>query len=189
MSQLGIRPATSTDIPALRELQERSLRVLGRRGYTATQIEAFIARIGTMDDYLVGDRTYLLAEVDGEIVGCGGWTTRLPGYARHAQDGVHPPVVGRATVRSVFVEPLAARQGIGRRIISAVENALRSEGFRTAELGATENGRDFYRSVGYQAVSPFHVDLGDGITMPFMRMRKALVPANSDEPGPSLKSA
>jgi GNAT superfamily N-acetyltransferase len=189
MSQLEIRLATSADIPALRDLQERSLRVLGRRRYTATQIEAFIARIGTMDDYLVSDRTYLLAELDGEIVGCGGWTTRLPGYARHAQDKVHLPGPGRATVRSVFVEPLAARQGIGRRIMSAVENALRNGGFQTAELGATENSGDFYRSVGYQALGPFHVELGDGISLPLTRMRKALAPANSDELGASLRSA
>lgn len=189
MNQIEIRLAVNADIPALRELQERSLRVLGCRHYAATQVEAFIARIGTMDDYLVTDRTYLVAELDGEIVGSGGWTTRLPGYARHAQEDVHSPDPSRATVRSVFVEPLAARQGIGRRIMSAVENALRSEGFHTAELGATENSGDFYRSVGYQALGPFHVDLGDGISMPLTRMRKTLVPANSDERRPSLKSA
>ncbi len=190
MSQVEIRLAMGADLPALRDLQERSLRVLGRQRYTATQLEAFITRIGTMDDYLVSDRTYLLAEMAGEILGCGGWTTRLPSYARHAQDKVHVPESSRATVRSVFVEPLAARRGIGRRIMAAVEDALRREGFQTAELGATENGCAFYRSVGYQAVGPFQVELGKGITMPFTRMRKVLVPANSDDrPSPSLKSA
>ncbi|WP_119301075.1 GNAT family N-acetyltransferase [Dongia deserti] len=189
MNQIEIRLAESADIPALRELQERSMRMLGRLRYSATQIEAYIARIGTMDDYLVHDRTYLLAEADGEIVGCGGWTTRLPGYARHTKDNVHSPDPSRATVRSVFVEPLAARQGIGRGIMSAVENALRAAGLRTAELGATENSRGFYRSVGYQVLDPFHVDLGDRISMPLTRMRKALAPANSDESGPSLRSA
>ena len=189
MSQPEIRSAVSADIPALRELQERSLRQLGCRHYTATQIEAFIARIGTMDDYLVSDRTYLLAELDGEIVGCAGWTTRLPGYARRAQGETHLPDPSRATIRSVFVEPLAARQGIGRRIMGAVENAMRGEGFRMAELGATENGRDFYRSLGYQKLNVFQVDVGDGVSMRFTRMRKSLVPANADERNPVSMTA
>jgi GNAT superfamily N-acetyltransferase len=189
MSHIEIRLALDADIPALRDLQERSLRVLGRRSYTATQIEAFIARIGTMDDYLVSDRTYLVAELDGGIVGCGGWTTRLPGYARHAQGEAHASDARRATVRSIFVEPLAVRQGIGRRIMGAVEGMLRGKGFHTAELGATENGCAFYRSVGYQALEPFHVDVAEGISIRFIRMRKALLRANSDEPGPALMSA
>jgi GNAT superfamily N-acetyltransferase len=188
MSQIAIRPAENADIPALRNLQERSLRTLGRSHYSATQIKTFIARIGTMDDYLVHDRTYLLAELDGEILGCAGWTTRLPGYARHAQDGAHKPTPRRATVRSVFVEPLAVRQGIGRKLMDAVEDAMRRREFHTAELGATENGCSFYRSVGYESMGAFHVDI-DGITMRFTRMRKVLVPANCDVPLPALISA
>jgi GNAT superfamily N-acetyltransferase len=189
MSQIEIRMAMRGDIPALRELQERSLRVLGRRHYTATQIEAFIARIGTMDDYLVSDRTYLVAQIGDEILGCGGWTTRLPGYASHTQGKVHATDPTRATVRSVFVEPLAAGQGVGRRIMGAVENFMRSEGIRVAELGSTKNGRAFYGSLGYRPLGPFHVDIGDGITMHLIRMSKPLVPANSDEPSPASMTA
>ena len=189
MSQIEIRMAMRGDIPALRELQERSLRVLGRRHYTATQIEAFIACIGTMDDYLVDDRTYLVAQLDGEMLGCGGWTTRLPGYASHAQGEIHPPDPSRATVRSVFVEPLAAGQGVGRRIMGAVENFMRAEGIRVAELGSTENGRAFYSSLGYRPLSAFHVDIGDGINMRLTRMSKPLAPANSDDCGPASMTA
>lgn len=189
MSQLEIRPAEGADIPVLRALQERSLRLLGCRHYTAAEIEAFIARIGTMDDYLVNDRTYLVAALNGEIVGSGGWTTRLPGYAHHSQDDIHCPDPIRATIRSVFVEPLAARQGIGRRIMSAIEDELRCKGFRLAELGATENGRDFYDSLGYRAQSIFHVGLGDGIGMRFIRMRKPLAPVDADERRPVAMTA
>ena len=103
MGQLEIRIAMRGDIPALRDLQQRSLRVLGRHHYTVTQIEAFIARIGTMDDYLVGDRTYLVAQLDGEMLGCGAWTRRLPGYVSYAQGDVHALDPSRATVRSVII--------------------------------------------------------------------------------------
>jgi GNAT superfamily N-acetyltransferase len=189
MSQIEIRMAKPGEIPALRDLQERSLRVLGRRHYTATQIEAFIARIGTMDEYLVHDRTYLVAKLEGEIVGCGGWTTRPPGYASHAQGEVHAPDPSRATVRSVFVEPLAAGQGIGRRTMDGVERFMRMEGIRVAELGSTENGLAFYRRLGYRELNAFHVDIGDGNSMRLIRMSKPLAPANVDEPGPASMSA
>lgn len=189
MTEPTIRAAASADLPILREMQGRSLRQLGCRHYTAAQIDAFIARIGTMDDYLVSDRTYLVAELDGAIVGCGGWTTRLPGYARGAGCDAHAPDPDRATVRSVFVEPAIARQGIGRRIMAAVEGTLVTAGFRSAELGATQNGRDFYRSQGYRPVASFEVELGDGIRMGFTRMRKPLASANQDRPGPQSLSA
>jgi GNAT superfamily N-acetyltransferase len=189
MSQIQIRLAVSADIAALRDLQERSMRVLGRGHYTATQIEAFIVRIGTMDDYLVADRTYLVAELDGEILGCGGWTARVPGYARHIHGETQSTEPDRATVRSVFVEPLAARQGIGRRLMKAIEDAMRNDGFRVAELGSTDNGRDFYRNLGYLPSGGFQVDVGDGIRLRLTRMRKSLVPANSDEANPSSMSA
>lgn len=189
MSQVEIRMAMRGDIPALRELQERSLRVLGRRHYTATQIEAFISRIGTMDDYLVSDRTYLVAQLDGEILGCGGWTMRLPGYASHAHGEVHAPDPTRATVRSVFVEPLAAGKGLGRRIMGAVENFMHAEGIRVAELGSTENGCAFYHSLGYRQLNAFHVDIGDDSSMRLIRMSKLLAPANFDESSRASMSA
>jgi GNAT superfamily N-acetyltransferase len=189
MGQIEIRMAVRREIPALRELQERSLRVLGRRHYTATQIERFIARIGTMDDYLVSDRTYLVAQLEGEIVGCGGWTTRQPGYASHAHGEVHAPDPSRAKVRSVFVEPLAAGQGVGRRIMAGVESFLRMEGIRVAELGSTENGLAFYRSLGYRQLNAFHVDIGEGNGMRLIRMSKPLASANLDEPGAASMTA
>jgi GNAT superfamily N-acetyltransferase len=189
MSQVEIRMAMRGDIPALRNLQQRSLRALGHRHYTATQIEAFIARIGTMDDYLVDDRTYLVAQLGGEMLGCGGWTRRLPGYASHAECDVHALDPSRATVRSVFVEPLAAGQGIGRRIMSGVESFMRMDGVRIAELGSTENGVAFYRSLGYRQLNAFHVDIGGGNSMRLIRMSKPLASANVDEPGPASMTA
>ena len=39
------------------------------------------------------------------------------------------------------------------------------------------------------SLGTFHVDIGDGITMPLFRMSKPLVPANSDEPSPASMTA
>lgn len=179
MSHIDIRLAEPSDLGALRALQERSLRVLGQPYYTATQIETFISRVGTMDDYLVADRTYLVAEMDGELLGCAGWTTRMPGYARNTPDAHLYANRRKATVRSVFVEPLVARQGVGRRIMNAVENAVRGDGFPSVELGATDSGLSFYQAIGYQPLRMLQVGLGDGISFRITVMNKSLAPANS----------
>ncbi len=179
MSLIDIRLAETADIPALRALQARSLRVLGQAYYTATQIEHFIARVGTMDDYLVTDRTYLVAEMDGELMGCGGWTTRLPGYARNSPDAHLYADRGRVTVRSVFTEPLVARQGVGRRVMNAVENAIRGEGFHVAELGATDSGLPFYQAIGYHGLRGLQVELGNDVNFRITVMQKYLA-ANLD---------
>ena len=180
MSHIDIRLAENNDIPALRAMQERSLRVLGRGFYSATQVERFIQRFGTMDDYLVADRTYLVAELSGEIVGSAGWTTRMPGYARYTPDANLYAMSRRATIRSVFVEPLLARQGIGRRVMSAAENAVRGEGFQSVELGSTECGLSFYEAIGYRPQRPLQIGLGHGATFRITVMNKRLAPANSD---------
>lgn len=179
MSHIEIRRAERCDLPDLRALQERSIRVLGQGYYTATQIETFISRVGTMDEYLVADRTYLVAERDGEIVGCGGWTTRMPSYARTLPDAHLYANRDRATVRSVFVEPLAARQGVGRRIMNAVEDRLRRVGFATVELGATVSGNAFYRALGYQPLREMRINFGGGVDFALTVMSKHLAPANA----------
>lgn len=184
MSHIDIRLAESSDIPALRAMQERSLRVLGRGFYSATQIETFITRFGTMDDYLVADRTYLVAEMEGEILGSAGWTTRMPGYARYTPDADLYAAQRRATIRSVFVEPLVARQGIGRRIMAAAENAVRGKGLDVVELGATECGLAFYRAIGYQPQRTLQIGLGEGATFRITVMDKRLAAANSDPKRP-----
>lgn len=179
MSHIEIRLAETADLPALRAMQERSLRVLGQPYYTATQIEHFISRVGTMDEYLVTDRTYLVAEMDGELLGSGGWTTRMPGYARNSADAHLYADRSRVTVRSVFVEPLIARQGVGRRIMNAVENGIRGEGFHKVELGATDSGLSFYQAIGYHGLRGLQVDLGDGVNFRITVMQKFLA-ANMD---------
>ncbi|MBL9034105.1 MAG: GNAT family N-acetyltransferase [Rhodospirillaceae bacterium] len=182
MSHIEIRLAERSDLQALRALQARSIRVLGHGYYTAIQIETFISRVGTMDDYLVADRTYLLATCDGEMVGCGGWTTRMPGYARNLPDAHRYANRDRATVRSVFVEPLAARRGIGRRIMNAVEDRLRGEGFATVELGATVSGHAFYRTLGYQPLREMRIDLGGGVSFALTVMSKTLAANTGSRP-------
>ena len=69
-----IRPARPADIDPLRALQAAAMRALGAGYYTPAQVEAAVRYVCVPDPELIEDGTYLVAELDGRLVGCGGWT-------------------------------------------------------------------------------------------------------------------
>ena len=78
---LVIRAAGRPDIGALRELQRAAMRALGAAYYTPAQVRAAVRHVCLPDDELIEDGTYLVAELDGRLVGCGGWSLRRKEYA------------------------------------------------------------------------------------------------------------
>ena len=64
------------------------------------------------------------AESGDQVVGCGGWTLRSPGYARAAANDAVNDDAKAPVVRSLFVHPQFARQGIARRIMTLIERTL-----------------------------------------------------------------
>jgi hypothetical protein len=76
-----MRAAGPKDRLELLSMQALSMRVLGSGYYTAAQIEAFLAHVGTMDDFLLHEGTYYVVEEDGVIAASGGWSRRRPNYA------------------------------------------------------------------------------------------------------------
>jgi GNAT superfamily N-acetyltransferase len=59
------------------------------------------------------------------------------------------PNGGAVTVRAIALEPHARRQGLGRRLMQAVELAALRIGARGINLGAEEDARVFYQRLGY----------------------------------------
>ena len=74
--QITIRLAQPEDIPQLNEMIALSVRGLSIGYYTSSQIESAIKYIFGVDTQLIADGTYFVAEVDGTIVACGGWSKR-----------------------------------------------------------------------------------------------------------------
>ena len=120
-----IRAARPADIPAIRAMQGRSMRALGAGFYPEAVIAAFLERIGTMDDAVVHEGYFLVADAGGTIVGSGGWSRLTPGYARTAGAAA---LVHDATIRSVFVDQAAARRGIASAIMARAESRRRRRG-------------------------------------------------------------
>jgi GNAT superfamily N-acetyltransferase len=174
----SLRKATLDDRPVLEDLIAVSARGLSRPDYTDSQVEAALGSAFGVDSELIRDGTYLVAEAEGELVGCGGWSRRATLFGSDAQPGrrseLLDPTRDAARIRAFFVHPAWARRGIGRAILERCEAEARAEGFRAAELLATLPGHRFYRMLGYAGDERVQHSLRDGITIDFIPMRKPL---------------
>jgi len=178
MTRDGItyRLARPDDIEALRAMQERSMRGLCLGPYTRSEIESFLAHVGTMDPALLQDGTYFLAEAGQRPVGSAGWSQRPPGYAR-AGAGRAAPASPRARIRSVYVDPDWTRRGIASRLMHKAEDSARAAGHLDIELAATLTGVPLYRTLGYQSLGDDAIPLVDGEQVRVVRMAKRLLSA------------
>ena len=176
VTTVTLRPAVAADIPALEALIAASARALGQGYYTDAETEAAIAHVFGVNSALVADGSYLVAEVGGDLAGCGGWSARrtLFGGDRFAarQDDRLDPRTDAARVRAFFVAPAFARRGVAAAILTACEGAARAAGFTRAELMATLPGVPFYAAHGYARGADAVHDCG-GIRA-FVAMAKSL---------------
>jgi hypothetical protein len=59
-------------------------------------------------------------------------------------------------------------------ILEACEAATQTAGFRRLEMGATLTGVPFYRTKGYVELEAVEAPLGEGLTLPIVRMGKSV---------------
>ncbi len=179
--KIRIRLAEASDIPALRELIEASVRGLQAGDYSAAQLESALRTVYGVDTQLISDGTYFAAEgiaASGTalLVGCGGWSKRKTLYGGDQfagrEDSLLDPARDAAKIRAFFVHPEWARRGIGGMILEACETAAGAAGFRRLEMGATLTGVPFYRAKGYVELEAVEAPLEDGLTLPIVRMGK-----------------
>jgi GNAT superfamily N-acetyltransferase len=171
--EISIRVAVMRDVPALKQLIPLSARELSKGYYSPQQAESAIQYIFGVDTQLIADKTYYVAEVGEQIVGCGGWSKRKTLYGGDQMKAESDPVdAGR--IRAFFIHPNWARRGIGRRLIEACEEAAKADGFAKMELGATLPGEPLYAALGYEVTDRFEIPMGDGTTLPCAHMKKEL---------------
>ena len=83
---------------------------------------------------------FLVAEVDGEPVGCGAWRAVRPGVAE---------------IKRLYVAPGHRRRGIARVVLDALESSAARAGHRTVELNAGNRQPEalaLYERAGYGPV-------------------------------------
>jgi len=173
-----LRLAREEDIPALEELIPLSVRSLHAPYYSPAQMEAALGPVFGVDRQLIRDGTYFVAEHDGQVVGCGGWSRRKSlfggDHGRDEEDAVLEPDREPARIRAFFVHPAWTRRGIGRSLLAACEEAIVAAGFRTVDLVATLAGEPLYAAFGYSVVERYEVAIAGGLGLPVVRMTRRL---------------
>jgi GNAT superfamily N-acetyltransferase len=172
-SPVAVRAACPGDAPAIVGLQQCSLRTLSRGFYHESQVESFIRHVPTLEEHLLDDGTYFVAERAGRILGCGGWSRRTPAYQSGAP-GRGRGELALPKVRAMYVHPDVARQGIGRALLHHIEREIARHGYEAVRLDATLPGVPLYRSCGYQPLARTEVVLPDGVRLPALSMLKCL---------------
>lgn len=179
MTAIYIRVATSDDIPALRDLIELSVRELQAGWYSAGQIEAAVHSVFGVDKQLIADGTYFVAEIGGQMAGCGGWSKRgtlygASNYGHSRNDVTLDPAREPARIRAFFTHPRFARKGVGRALLERCEEEARRAGFHSMEMASTLPGVPLYAAHGYEALETFDVPLPGGHSIQVRRMSKQI---------------
>ncbi len=156
------------DMSGIRHLHAASARRLAAGMLSQAEIAAFMEHVYStaystrLSDVVVADRM-VGARLNGELIGTAGW---LPANDRGST----------ARLIGVFVSPLYARLGIGRRVVGAAEDQARRAGFSTFTIRAPLGSRDFFESLGYQAASHGVWPLTREVALPVAFLRKVDAP-------------
>jgi GNAT superfamily N-acetyltransferase len=179
----AIRLATTADIPALRGLIDKSVRILQREDYSAEQLDAALGTAYGVDTQLIADETYYVVEVVGGtsekvLAACGGWSMRKTLYGSdhgpYRDNSMLDPARDAAKIRAFFVHPEWTRRGIASLILKTCEDAAYARGFRRFEMGATLTGVPMYAARGYAQGEQIEVPLPNGMSLTVVRMSKTL---------------
>ncbi|MGB7921820.1 MAG: GNAT family N-acetyltransferase [Pyrinomonadaceae bacterium] len=173
-----IRKANLDDRAGIEELIAASARRLSLDDYSEQQIEAALGSVFGVDTDLIRDSTYYVAESSGVLIGCGGWSKRrtLFGGDRYGSRdaGELDPASEPAKIRAFFIHPEHARKGVARAILAACESEAATCGFQSLELMATLPGLKLYQACGYAGDERVEYEIGNGLTVEFVPMRKRL---------------
>jgi GNAT superfamily N-acetyltransferase len=92
---------------------------------------------------------FVVAFLDGEPVGCGGYRRAEP-----------PAPDNAAEAKRMYVAQPARRAGVGRRVLAALEDAARANGYRqlVLDVGAKQpDAHQFYEAAGYHRIAGFTI--------------------------------
>ncbi len=152
-----IRRARVADRPGILAAHTAAIRVTCRSHYAAADIEAW-AEHRTLESYddSLARRDVLVAEHDGLVLGFG------------VLDAAGAEVV------ALYVHPDAGRQGVGGRLLAALETIAGLRGLADLRLESSLNAVDFYASAGWRRIGDARRTFPGGRDIACVLMSKAL---------------
>jgi len=152
-----IRQARPEDAAGIQTVHAQSVGGMGSEEYP----DDVLTEWGTpraAEDYAesIAVNPFLVADIDGDVVG----------FAELD--------LARCVVRSVYVAPTHARQGIPSRLMRGLDDAARGAGLTEVFLDSSLNAVPFYEAVGFEVIERRKYRLSSGREMDSIRMRKEL---------------
>ena len=157
-----IRKALIEDLEIIATLVNNSVKELQKDDYDSNTINQALELVSGLDTLVINGRLQV-AEYDGLIVGCGGYS-------------LIPKMSYKAELKSYFVLPEYARKGISTKLLNhSIEQCIKV-GVTQFCLSATLTGVPFYKRNGFTPIHEFDHKLSNGNTFRLVEMQRNLVP-------------
>jgi GNAT superfamily N-acetyltransferase len=153
-----IRRGRPTDADALYAVEERAVRVLGRRVYNDSQIESWVQG-NSPARYVEAMRD------EGELFEVA--VSRLRGIVGFA-------ALKDRELRSLYVDPDWSGLGVGSALLRRAEAIIAAAGHDRVVIGASLAGLPFYEQRGYSVTRHRHWRSRGGLMIPAADMEKRL---------------
>jgi putative acetyltransferase len=161
-----LREATPADVDRLCEVNRAAIETLGSEPYDERQITAWKSGVDPeLYPIEAAETHFLVAESDERVVGFGWMKPEADDYLTVDVDG---------ELTGMYVHPNAARNGVGTRLLSALERVARDDSGASLGLWASLNAAPFYRKHGYETMTEQTLEYDDGTELPVEEMRKVL---------------
>jgi len=155
---MRIRRAERSDLEAVRRVHASAIRLLSKLHYTERELDAWVNELGAESiASRIGAIDVLVAVDDADtVVGFG----MLDPAARE--------------VLALYVDPSAARAGVGKALLAGLEDRARARHLERVHLSASLNSSDFYFGAGYEFEETVKHRLRTGTEIRCLQMSKNL---------------
>lgn len=154
MDEITLRPAGPPDLAAIIHHRRAMFEDMGYRD--AAALDAMAASSRTFFAQALAEgwyRGWLAQNEAGEVVAGGGiLILPWPSNPRDAE-------IRRPMIVNIYTEPAYRRRGVARRLMTAMLDWLRQEGYGTVCLHASDFGRRLYESLGFKATNEMRMPL------------------------------
>ena len=161
-----IRRARQEDKEAIWRVHVRAVRETCASHYPREVIELWAGRLRPekYGEAIDGNEFFVAEEEGGAVVGF----------------GELDPAGGE--VAGLYVSPDAGRRGVGRGLLSTLEERARSFGLKSLQLTSSLNAVAFYERAGFEALERMSKTLAPGVERASVRMFKELPPSAEGMP-------
>ena len=154
MEEITLREAGPNDLEAVLRHRRAMFEDMGYKDAAALEAMERSCRPFFAQALAEGWYRGWLAEAGKDVVVAGAGVLILP-WPSHPRDAQ----IRRPMIVNVYTEPAYRRRGLARRLMEAMLEWLRQQGYGTVSLHASDYGRSLYESLGFIATNEMRLQL------------------------------